>query len=670
MSTIIKQSLVVSIAIIAIAFAAYAQNIYVTGDVMIQGGDSEEANLGATINRLPATKRVGTEVLPRVAGDDICLSAGTNCLSTAGGGSFTGDLNDISDVSTTSPTNYGDLLMWNGSDWTNSATSSLGIVGTTFASIADINSALSGETVASTTASLSVFTDDLGLNIVNWDTAYGWGDWSGEGFITASTTNLTVSNSAWVDNTLYINQICNSAGECFDSPSAEGSAISFYPANTEADIATYENMYTIPTVSTPIDESCSADSDIDGGYCLIDAYISTTTDINILNYPAGTTEIHAYSYVNSNVGVSSLVFKGYKRDTAGTETLLGTATTTEINGDTTKEYTTIFTGGADYPFNVDGTDRLVMKVYGHTTSGVAKTIHWTYQDSALYSHIVTPITSADLGHARIYADETITGTWTFSLDINGNLVGTASGNDVLGQATSTLASHTTTYDHDNYDTAYSWGDWSGEDFAGITLSDISNWDTAYGWGDWSGEGFLTAVSSDTTWTDHNSYPSACSAGQYVSAIGDTLTCSAPTNTTYTAGGTLLDLTGTTFSINEGTLTDTKYCTYEDGTGIECNSEGGGGVTGSTGQVAYLSGTDTAVGTSTITIDTNENVGIGSTSPMAKLVVDDGVTGTSTIQFGDASNPLCFAVGTTAGTVMYLWLEGDGSWATSTSACNE
>lgn len=50
------------------------------------------------------------------------------------------------------------------------------------------------------------------------------------------------------------------------------------------------------------------------------------------------------------------------------------------------------------------------------------------------------------------------------------------------------------------------------------------------------------------------------------------------NTTYTAGGTLLDLTGTTFSLNEGTLTDTKYCTYVAGTGIVCNSEGGSGYT--------------------------------------------------------------------------------------------
>jgi hypothetical protein len=42
--------------------------------------------------------------------------------------------------------------------------------------------------------------------------------------------------------------------------------------------------------------------------------------------------------------------------------------------------------------------------------------------------------------------------------------------------------------------------------------------------------YLTSVASDSTWTGHNSYPSACSAGQYVSAVGDTLTCGTPTDT--------------------------------------------------------------------------------------------------------------------------------------------
>jgi len=45
-----------------------------------------------------------------------------------------------------------------------------------------------------------------------------------------------------------------------------------------------------------------------------------------------------------------------------------------------------------------------------------------------------------------------------------------------------------------------------------------------------------------------------------------------TDTTYTASGVLLDLSGTVFSINEGTLTDENICTYEStGTQLECTT---------------------------------------------------------------------------------------------------
>lgn len=53
--------------------------------------------------------------------------------------------------------------------------------------------------------------------------------------------------------------------------------------------------------------------------------------------------------------------------------------------------------------------------------------------------------------------------------------------------------------------------------------------------------------------------------QLTSAFTDT-----DTDTTYTAGGTLLDLTGTVFSLNEGTLTDGKICTYNSTiSGLQC-----------------------------------------------------------------------------------------------------
>lgn len=85
----------------------------------------------------------------------------------------------------------------------------------------------------------------------------------------------------------------------------------------------------------------------------------------------------------------------------------------------------------------------------------------------------------------------------------------------------------------------------------------TNWNTAYDWGNHASGGYLTTVASDSTWTAHNSYPAACSAGQYVSQIGDTLTCGTPTdtNTTYT-GGTNLTLSGTTFNVDDSFLLNT------------------------------------------------------------------------------------------------------------------
>jgi len=88
--------------------------------------------------------------------------------------------------------------------------------------------------------------------------------------------------------------------------------------------------------------------------------------------------------------------------------------------------------------------------------------------------------------------------------------------------------------------------------------------------------------------------------------------------------------GFTFNTTDTRLTVTNASTTAFSattvclTGDTCRTTwptGGASLTGTTGQVAYFSGVDTAVGTSTIFIDTDEQVGIGTTSPYAKLSVD-------------------------------------------------
>jgi len=77
--------------------------------------------------------------------------------------------------------------------------------------------------------------------------------------------------------------------------------------------------------------------------------------------------------------------------------------------------------------------------------------------------------------------------------------------------------------------------------------------------------------------------------------------STATSTFYSLGG--IDLKGGgCFAVNGACITS------------------GGSLSGATGQVAYFSATDTAIGTSSIFIDTNGNIGIATTSPLAKLTV--------------------------------------------------
>jgi hypothetical protein len=183
-------------------------------------------------------------------------------------------------------------------------------------------------------------------------------------------------------------------------------------------------------------------------------------------------------------------------------------------------------------------------------------------------------------------------------------------------------------------------------------------------------GAITAVASDSTWTVHGSYPTGCSAGQYISAIGDTSTCGTPTdtNTTYTAAANEgLALTGTAFGLGDCAANQIWKRNAGD-TAWECaaDASAGGGYTnltefvaqtawqifysdgsgdvkelalGDSGKVLTANGAtsaptwETSSGTNywtsgAIGINTTNNVGLGSASPSQKLDVVGTVKATS------------------------------------------
>jgi len=85
----------------------------------------------------------------------------------------------------------------------------------------------------------------------------------------------------------------------------------------------------------------------------------------------------------------------------------------------------------------------------------------------------------------------------------------------------------------------------------------------------AGSGDITAVNTN------GDYLTVGAASDDVSLLLDESVLNATidardSDTTYTAGGTLLDLSGTVFSVNEGTLTNGLGCRFVTGTGLVCD----------------------------------------------------------------------------------------------------
>ncbi len=74
-------------------------------------------------------------------------------------------------------------------------------------------------------------------------------------------------------------------------------------------------------------------------------------------------------------------------------------------------------------------------------------------------------------------------------------------------------------------------------------------------------GVLVGSDLNLSWTNLTNYPTACSAGEFVQGIGDTLICAEDSDTTYTAGNGLI-LTNNQFNLSSGVAGD--GLTYSNG----------------------------------------------------------------------------------------------------------
>jgi len=348
-----------------------------------------------------------TKAWLRINTDELCLTA-DSCKTTwpTGGGTTINQLGQIGDVST-STLAYGHLAMWDGANWQDTATSSLGLGGSsgTVSSVAmtvPTGFSISGSPI--TSAGTLALTYGAGYEGLLTASTTKWGD-----FYYTPSTRITAGTAIdWSSNTLNVDvtgdwtgtfdgqqgsyyldfaNLTNTGTSTLPQLSITESQISDLDHYTDADVSTYL------TSGTGIDETAGAltfdCSDVEG------TGIDCTGEAITLNATGDWTG----------------TFDGYNGPAIAMGTTSVASITTLANLSTVGTITTGTWGGTTIAVNKGGTG---------LTSGYNNT-NWD--------------TAYGWGnHTGLY--------------------------DILGQATSTLASHTTTYNHANYDTAYGWGDHS------------------------------------------------------------------------------------------------------------------------------------------------------------------------------------------------------------------
>ena len=256
----------------------------------------------------------------------------------------------------------------------------------------------------------------LGGNSDQWNLAYSWGDHSLAGYAVGNlfnqwldTTSSPTFANIEISGIATTTELCFADGTCQSTVNPLSNEVIFY-FHDEAGADGYELM--LDTGFHGIDEdsdSCAATT----GYCDLGGYITATTTINTVTWPAGTYHFELYADVNSVAGDSRIIATVFSRTTAGVETQQFQATSTEL---TTEE-------AGIYGFNSteaeittsDPSDRMVVKLKGYTDSAAAKTITYYYEGMAHASHFHTTFSnSIELGnYTQSNIDETITGDWDF-----------------------------------------------------------------------------------------------------------------------------------------------------------------------------------------------------------------------------------------------------------------
>lgn len=158
-----------------------------------------------------------------------------------------------------------------------------------------------------------------------------------------------------------------------------------YFSSNSADVPTYESLLLNPSMNGEDDDSVvvsAADGEV-----LIDSYITEVGSPDDILLPAGLWTFNCFHYVSSAVGVTTFVYRVYKRTAGGAESLLFYVESAEVDDLTPVLYTSYYSVVSDIGLLV--TDRIVVKVFAKTTSVTSRTAHLVYEGTENVSHVHT-----------------------------------------------------------------------------------------------------------------------------------------------------------------------------------------------------------------------------------------------------------------------------------------
>ena len=162
-----------------------------------------------------------------------------------------------------------------------------------------------------------------------------------------------------------------------------GAGVSLFFSNSASGISTYETISQIPDSGAEVDESIT----VNNNTLAFEAY-STTAALGRTTIDAGIWKFNVYCYATPSTGLTTIAFNVYKRAAGGSETLLFTATTADIDNATVGlvEVSTV-----QPAYTILDTDILVVKLDASTTSVVNVDLHFVHSGTSHYSNIETPL---------------------------------------------------------------------------------------------------------------------------------------------------------------------------------------------------------------------------------------------------------------------------------------